>query len=123
MAKKKRISFEAQAHSWKEMLRVRPIRNEAVTVEVRGEDVTVVTIKRKSYSPPLSWFVPVARKQDVYLDQLGSKLWEMCDGVRQVEEIVDYFSEKYHLTFHESRVAVTEYVQQLARRGVLVIAV
>jgi hypothetical protein len=66
--------------------------------------------------------VPVRAERHVTLDELGAAIWRGCDGVRRVEDLVDAFAAEHRLTFHEARVAVTNYLSQLIRRGVLVIA-
>ena len=55
------------------------------------------------------------------LDHLGVEVWERCDGTRTVEQVVDEFAQKHALSFHESRVMVTEYLRELIQRGVLAI--
>ena len=64
---------------------------------------------------------PATRRLE--LDRLGSRVWEFCDDRRTVEEIVDAFADRYGLTFHEARAAVTGYLKMLIQRGALAIAV
>ena len=56
------------------------------------------------------------------LDELGSQVWRLCDGERSAEQIIDEFAKLYQLTFHESRAAVTQYLQELMRRGIVAMA-
>ena len=53
------------------------------------------------------------------LDRLGSQVWQLCDGVRTVEDVVDEFARLHRLTFHEARASVTAYLKMLVQRGVL----
>jgi len=107
------------------MLDARPVRNAAIVVD--GDSATglrlSVRLRRPRYLvPPLSWLVPHRSARTMRLDPLGSQVWELCDGERTVEAIVDAFAERHRLTFHEARVAVTGYLQQLVQRGALAIA-
>ena len=60
-------------------------------------------------------------KRVVKLDALGQMIWERCDDTRCVEDLVDMVSASEALTFHEARVAVTQHLRELVRRGVLVL--
>ena len=72
--------------------------------------------------PPLSWIVPFREESCSTLDPLGAEVWKLCDGQRTVEGVVDAFKDRYALSFHEARVAVTEYLKVLVQRGVLAVA-
>ncbi len=71
--------------------------------------------------PPLSWIVRVGSTRTLGLDRLGARVWDLCDGKRTVEEIVDEFAELYDLSFHEARTSVTMYLKMLVQRGALAI--
>ncbi len=49
-------------------------------------------------------------------------MWNLCDGQRSVEDIIDEMSRRHRLSFHEARVAVTGLLRELIRRGALAIA-
>ena len=71
--------------------------------------------------PPLSWVFPTRESKLLRLDGLGSEVFRLCQQEREVQWIVDAFAERHRLTFHESRVAVTQYVRSLVERGVLIL--
>ncbi len=111
--------------SWKRMLRTRPVQNTAADVKQEGEKgvrITVKKIKPFFLIPPLSWIIRPRLTGSVLLDGLGSQVWDMCTGERTVEDIVDEFARRHRLTFHESRVAVTNYMKLLVERGALAMA-
>lgn len=100
------------------------MRNAAARVErnVKKNIAIYVKTSRPRYLvPPLSWIVPFRSERRVTLDRLGMQVWTLCNGERTVENVIDAFKEQYNLTFHEARVAVTEYIKTLIQRGVLVI--
>jgi hypothetical protein len=112
--------------SWERMLTARPMPNTAARVEeLADESVALYIAKAPSRltRPPLSWVLQPRRERRVALDRLGAKVWRLCDGKRTVEAVVDAFAERYRLTFHEARTAVTGYLRALIQRGVVAIAV
>jgi len=114
------------ANSWRAMLEARPVRNAAADAQpqLTGDLRIDVRTRRPRYLvPPLSWIVPLKPARTVRLDPVGAEVWALCDGERTMEEIVDEFAARHRLTFHESRVAITGYMQQLVQRGALAIAV
>ena len=106
------------------MLEATPLRNAAATVEPDGAGglrIAIPAARPRWLVPPLSWILPVRRTRTVRLDRVGTRVWELCDGESTVESVVDAFAGAYNLTFHEARVAVTNYLRQLVRRGALAI--
>lgn len=109
---------------WVQMLRAKPVRNAAARVVENREKSVTILVKQKRPSfliPPLSWIVPFSPERQVTLDELGTRVWKLCDGQSTVEQIVEAFRAPYRLTFHEGRAAVTGYVSRLIQRGVIAI--
>jgi len=101
------------------------VRNAAADVAWNEADELVVrvSVERPRWLVwPLSWIVPHRSTRTVRLDRLGAGVWDLCDGENRVEDVVDAFAERYALTFHEARVAVTGYLQSLVQRGALAMA-
>jgi hypothetical protein len=101
-----------------------PLRSQTVRGEKRpdGGWLLRVPLRRRWYTrPPLAWLVPLSRDRAVGLDQLGSEVWEACDGRRTVQEIVDLFAAAHDLTFHEARLSVTAFLRLLVQRGLVVV--
>ncbi len=112
--------------TWRQMLEARPVRNSAAEVLHEEADTLSIKVKMKKprpLFPPLSWFVRSRTTRTIRLDRLGSQVWDLCDGERTVEDIVDEFARRHRLTFHEARASVTAYVKLLVQRGVLAIAI
>ena len=119
------MSGLATAASWRRTLEAVPIRNSAARLVERGEGelCLAVPVRRPRWMvPPISWVVPLAAERRVRLDRLGCEVWDLCDGRRSVEEMVDAFAARHALSFHEARVAVTGYLRELLRRGLLAVA-
>jgi hypothetical protein len=110
---------------WRPMLEARPLHNAVARVEKGdgpGMTVHVKTDRPRYMVPPLSWVVPFREERRVCLDRVGTWVWELCDGRRTVEDMIDAFADRYGLTFHEARIAVTGYIRSLVQRGVLAMA-
>ena len=110
--------------TWRKMLEARPVRNSAAEVLREEADALSIKVKMKKprpLFPPLSWFVRPRTTRTIRLDRLGSQVWELCDGERTVEDVVDEFARRHRLTFHEARASVTAYLKLLVQRGVVAI--
>jgi len=112
--------------SWKNALPACPVHNLAADVRQDDEGKVRVTVKARRpwfLVPPVSWIVRPRLTRTLSLDRIGSRVWNLCDGRRTIENIADEFASVYRLTFHEARASVTGYITDLVRRGALVITV
>lgn len=104
------------------MLKSRPARNIAATIHRHGDHELSITVRKRKPAylvPPLTWVLRPKLQRTIALDQLGIEIWDLCDASRTVENIIDEFSGRHKLSFHEARVAVTEYLRRLVQRGAL----
>ena len=53
------------------------------------------------------------------LDSLGTEVWKMIDGKRTVRDIVGAFAENHQLENREAEVAVTQFLRDLGKRGLI----
>ena len=122
MKKEKEELNISQSVNWQEMMQYIPVRNEAAgfveTVDGKIK-VTVKKLKHKFLVPPISWIIRPKSKQEIILDDIGMTVVKMCDAKKNIENIIDEFAAVNGLTFHESRVAITDYIKNLVRRGIL----
>ena len=109
---------------WRTMLMACPVRNVAAETDPAPDGGLWITV-RKARAPwhraPWKWIVPGGDRRRIVLDSLGREVWDLCDGERTVEHIVDEMARRYRLSFHEARTAVTELLKELVRRGALAI--
>jgi len=59
------------------------------------------------------------RNGKLQLDALGSAVWEMIDGERSLRRIVAAFAAAHQLEAREAEIAVTQFVRELGRRGLI----
>lgn len=60
-----------------------------------------------------------ARTGKLQLDLLGSRVWAMLDGRTPVWKIAAEFAREHQLEPTEAEVAVSQFVRELGRRGLL----
>jgi hypothetical protein len=100
-----------------------PVRNLSVLQEEQenGLILRVPVRKRWFTSAPFSYIFPFRTFRSVEIDKTGREVLKECDGKRNIEEIVERFAQKYHISFHEARTCVLEFLKSLTRRGIIVI--
>jgi hypothetical protein len=80
------------------LLDMRPVRvREFEIAQVEGADRVVVLIPRFGYTKIGRWFNERLRKpyHKIKLDELGSFIWNLCDGNMQVKDICSCLHEKF----------------------------
>ena len=100
-----------------------PVVNRAVRQETRGEALVLfVPLRRRWWmAGPVSWWLPLRRERGVALDRLGREVWDLCDGRRDLEAVVDRFAQRHRLGFHEARLTVMQFLKMLVERKLLVL--
>jgi hypothetical protein len=100
-------------------LAARPVRNSSLTVNRDDDGSVVLRIQRKK-----TWWANVLAKvlrmpdsKKVALDEIGTTVWDMCDGKHTVQSIIDGFVKKYKLNRREAEVSMFAYLKNLAERG------
>ena len=55
------------------------------------------------------------------LDDLGSSLWCMIDGKKNVKTLIEEFAETKSFSIQEAEQSVTAFLRELGRRGIIVL--
>jgi len=102
-----------------------PVRNQAIEAEETedGEIRLVIPLRQTWWARLLAraFYVPKTRR--VALDEVGSFVWRLCDGKHNVRQIIQALCQRYRLHRKEAEVSVVAYLRQLARKGIIGIAV
>jgi hypothetical protein len=101
-----------------------PVRNQAVHAQAKGADelLLFVPLRDRWYmKAPFRWILPLSKERVVNLDRLGTQVWQWCDGQTTVEQIVDRFATTHRMGFHESRLAVSQFLRDLMGRDLIVV--
>jgi hypothetical protein len=108
-----------------EALNCTPVKNEHVR-ESRLESGELLILYPVS-TPP--WTAALARwlgagktpprTRRLQLDRLGSSVWDMLDGRTPLRQLVAVFAKAHQLEPKEAEVAVTQFIRELGRRGLI----
>lgn len=108
-----------------EALKSTPVKNAQVKAE-RLETGEVLLTYPVTIRP---WMAGLIRRfgggantvklKKLHLDQLGTAVWDLMDGKRSVRRVIRGFAGKYQLHIKEAEVAVTRFLRELGRRGLI----
>jgi hypothetical protein len=59
------------------------------------------------------------RSGKLQLDILGSAVWDLLDGKRSLQRVATVFAVEHQLEPEEAEVAVTQFIRELGRRGLI----
>ena len=101
-----------------------PFKNEKVRV-TKVSDGTVLDIplrKPKGGWKLLALVMPLSDEHRVFLDKIGSLIYDRLNGVINVEQLIRDFAVAHKLGLIESRELVVNFLKKLLKRGAIVIA-
>lgn len=118
---------EKKPHSRNDALRCCPVKNPEV-IEVRTESGDVLLTYPVTLRPWLARIYKrfgksseMTRFKKLQLDQLGTEVWEMIDSRSTVERLIGRFGKKHQLHPKEAEVAITSFLRDLGKRGLIAI--
>ncbi len=101
-----------------------PVRNQAVEWRARGENTVLVMRRREDWvGRMLSLFFVVPKERKLELDQVGSYVWQHCDGRHTVADLVQSLMRRYKLNRKEAEVSLTSFLRLLGKRRLVAVAV
>lgn len=105
------------------LLSALPHQNPEMQLQRLGNGVlaTIPLVRPKWLVPPLSWILPFSNCRRVELDAAGTAVLNLCNGERTVEQIIETFARDNKLSFREGQLAVTQFLRELVRRGMVVL--
>ena len=108
-----------------EALRHVPVKNPAVR-ETRLESGEIQLTYPQQLRPFMAALMrriggaqtrPIERK--LQLDALGTQVWDLVNGQRSVGRLIRSFADAHQVHAREAEVAVTQFLRQLGRRGLI----
>ena len=102
-------------------LRSRPTRNPLLEW-VRGEDGDVrlrIPRRKDVVAKVLCRVFRAPGYKEIVLDEVGSDIWELCDGDNGVDAIVSNMCGKYKLNRRECETSVAAYLKMLGDRRLI----
>ena len=96
----------------------RPARNELLKWERndRGEAQITVTRQETWKVRLLSKLFYVPKDRTITLDEVGSEVWEMCNGRTSVAQMINSLRDKYKLDRKEAEVSLLSYLKTLGQK-------
>lgn len=106
-----------------QILSARPLRNPAIHWEPdeQGFLVLKVPFRQSGFFRWLSRIFRLPDEHKIELDELGSLVWELCDGKHSVEAILTRVIKQSKLERREAEVALLTFLNTLLRRRYLVL--
>lgn len=109
-----------------EVLGARPVRNPRIDWE-RGRtheeqpEVVLLRVPRRAdrWGNFMARMFRLPSHRRIELDEMGSDVWEMCDGETTVDGLTKAICAKYHLNRRQGEASVTAYMRMLAERRLL----
>lgn len=100
-----------------ELLKLKPTRDPQIKWE-RDEEglVRLETDRLQIGRRLLATLLRVPAKKRIQLDEVGSVVWELCDGEHTVEQIARELMRRYRLDKHEAEVSLMTFFQDLTKR-------
>jgi hypothetical protein len=81
--------------------------------------MVVVPIKYPKILRILAGFLPLSGHRTFLVEGRGREIYELIDGTRSLETIIDRFRALHALTFFEGRALVLAYLATLTRKGLV----
>merc|ERR1712202_52245 len=108
-----------------ELMKTLPLRNQLVKWEVdeKGEVSLTIPQDHKMWLRVLAKLFSLPGKRVIVLDDVGSYMWQLCDGQNSLRRISKQLSDKYNLTAKEAEMSLVEYLRALGKRGIIGFAV
>ena len=105
----------------KEALAILPVRNALVQWERKGREVILTIPMRRDGMARIVKFVlrKMPDTRQIALDDVASRVWELCDGQRNINDVVSAISKEYKLERREAEASVTMFLQTLAKKSLI----
>ena len=102
-----------------------PLRNQLIDWEVddRSEVVLKIPQTHKKWLRIMARIFKLPPKRIVVLDEVGSLVWQLCDGHHSIKQIVKSLRDRYKMTRKEAETSLFSYMQTLGKRGIIAFAV
>ena len=100
------------------MLNSRPARNDLLKWDKTESGEVRITVTRiDSWKVRLlSKLFYVPRKRTITLDEVGTDIWQMCNGRTSVAQMIEELRVKYKLDRKEAEVSLLQYLKTLGQK-------
>ena len=100
------------------MLNSRPARNELVKWKRKDSGEAEITVTRQENWKIrlLSKVFYIPQERTITLDEVGTEVWQMCNGGTTVGQMIEKLSDKYQLNRKEAEVSLLAYLKTLGQK-------
>ena len=99
------------------MFESKPTRNDLLEWEKTDDEVTITMTRGDNWKVRvLSKVFWIPKQKSLVLDQIGTQVWEMCDGRTTVEAMIRRLSESHKLNEKEAEISLLAYLKKLAQK-------
>lgn len=110
-----------------EALAIIPVRHPLIKWERREEEVVLsIPMRDDKFARLIKSLMKATRMakelpeyRQLALDEVGSRVWELCDGERTIDGVVQSVTGEYKLTRREAEASVTMFLQTLAKKNLI----
>ena len=115
------VSGEKTQVTREQAFMARPVRNPDLKWRTNDDDCAEVIIPRRKdrMGRVMSWVFAVPETRPVLLDEVGTHIWNLCDGEHTVGDLIQALCDEYRLGQREVEVSLTEYLRMLGKRGMI----
>lgn len=112
---------EKPAITREEALKAVPVRNPVVRWDLseEGEVHLTVPLRQDGWMRLAKVLFRIPDAREILLDEVGSEVWQWCDGENSVAEIIERLQKQHKLNYKEAEVSLTAYLKTLAQRGLI----
>ena len=96
----------------------KPTRNDLLEWEKTEDGEASITMKRGDNWKVriLSKIFWIPKQRTLILDQIGTQVWEMCDGRTTVEAMIRRLSRNHKINEKEAEISLLAYLKKLAQK-------
>ena len=100
------------------MMSSRPTRNDSLDWETTDEgEVQISVVRQDTWKVRLlSKLFYIPKKRKITLDEVGTEVWQMCNGRNTVGDMIGQLSETYQLNRKEAEVSLLQYLKTLGEK-------
>ena len=100
------------------MMSSRPTRNDSLDWETNDEgEVQISVVRQDTWKVRLlSKLFYIPKKRKITLDEVGTEVWQMCNGRNTVGDMIEQLSKTYQLNRKEAEVSLLQYLKTLGEK-------
>lgn len=83
-----------------------PVKSEKIASRIIDSEAIIVLLEKQ---------------QTIILNEVGSYIWEIIDGKRNISELTQIISSEFDITYEEALNDIVEFIEDMTKRGAILI--